>query len=522
MKAYTVFTLVVVLFFGCNPETNRSPETTENQPNILFLFADDFTYNAVHALGNEVIHTPNLDRLVQSGVSFTHAYNMGGWHGAICVASRSMIISGVSLWPALEVEKKWQSSNGAAVEGTWGKLMEAKGYHTYMTGKWHIQADVNRVFQNTKDIRPGGMPKDHWVGNDTIGSVLSDTYRRGDDLGKVLPLGYNRPLSPQDTAWSASDPVHGGYWEGGTHWSEVVKQNALQFLQQAGNHENPFFMYLAFNAPHDPRQAPKEYLDLYPLEDIPLPANWLPDYPYKDSIGNTPLLRDEALAPYPRTEFAVRTHIREYYAIISHLDQQIGEILDALEDSGQMDNTYIFFTGDHGLSVGQHGLLGKQSLFDHSIRVPLVMKGPGIPENTRIGADVYLQDIMATSLELAGIEKPPQVFFNSFLDLARGQRKEGHYQSIYGAYVNFQRMIRKDNFKLIVYPKIKKVLLFDLKNDPYETNDLSQDPQQADRIERLFNELIALQREMQDPLEISDIGSRISDISDLGSLRSDL
>ena len=267
-------------------------------------------------------------------------------------------------------------------------------------------------------------------------------------------------------------------------------------------------MYLAFNAPHDPRQAPQEFLDLYPVESIPLPPSWLPEYPFKDSIGNSALLRDEALAPYPRTEYAIRTHIREYYAIISHLDQQVGEILDALEASGKMDNTYIFFTGDHGLAVGRHGLLGKQSLFDHSIRVPLMVSGPNIRENAKVEADVYLQDIMATSLELADIEKPEQVFFNSFLDLATGQEQSGHYAEIYGAYVNFQRMIRKDGFKLLVYPKIEKVLLFDLANDPYEMNDLSENPEYTEKKHSLFNDLISLQAAMQDTLILPPLTSK--------------
>ena len=494
--------LSTILFFGCTPETNEGSKSSD-KPNIVFLFADDFSYHAVHAMGNQVIHTPNLDRLVRTGTSFTHAYNMGGWHGAICVASRSMIISGTSIWEAQEVERQWRESEGKSVESSWGKLMEEQGYHTYMTGKWHIQADVDEVFQTTKDVRPGGMPKDYWTGNPDIGSIIRKTYLEGGNLGDVLPLGYNRPLNEQDTAWSASDPTHGGYWEGGIHWSEVVKNDALDFIAQANDKENPFFMYLAFNAPHDPRQAPQEFLDLYPFEDIPLPENWLPEYPYKDSIGNTPLLRDEALAPYPRTPHAIKTQIKEDYAIISHLDQQIGEILDALEASGQMDNNSIYFTGDHGLAVGRHGLLGKQSLFDHSIRVPLMVTGPDIPEDSKVQADVYLQDIMATSLQLAGIEKPSQVFFNSFLDLVQGKQQKSHYPAIYGAYMDFQRMIRKDGYKLLVYPRVNKVLLFDMDNDPNEINDLSDDPEQAVRVKSLFADLIELQKEMKDPLSLN-------------------
>ncbi len=508
MKLAYCFSALIFFSWSCSQDsTNNS--TTNAAPNIVFLFADDFTFSAIHALGNQTVKTPNLDRLVRSGAAFTHAYNMGGWHGAICVASRSMIISGASLWPALDVQKRWTESDGKAVEATWAKVMEKAGYDTYMTGKWHVRAAVDASFQNTKNVRPGGMPPDYWIGNDTIGAILRKTYDSGGDLSEVLPMGYNRPVNEYDTSWSASDPTHGGFWEGGTHWSEVVKHTALDFIEQSNQSQNPFFMYLAFNAPHDPRQAPQEYLDMYPVDQIPLPASFLPEYPYKDSIGNTPLLRDEALAPYPRTVYAVKTHIREYYAIISHLDQQIGEILDALEATGKMDNTYIFFTGDHGLSVGRHGLIGKQSLFDHSIRVPLMITGPSIPANSKVHTDVYLQDIMATSLELAGIPKPDYVFFNSFLELARGETVEGSYPAVYGAYVDFQRMIRKDGFKLLVYPKIEKVLLFDLEQDPDEINNLSEQPQYQEKVQSMFNDLITLQKEMQDPLDLQPLRERL-------------
>ena len=182
-------------------------------------------------------------------------------------------------------------------------------------------------------------------------------------------------------------------------------------------------MYLAFNATHDPRQAPQRFLDMYPLDSIKVPENFLPEYPFKDDIGNNPALRDEALAPFPRTEYAVKVHRREYYALLSHMDEQIGIILNALEASGKMDNTYIFFSADHGLSVGHHGLIGKQSLFDHSVRVPMMVLGPNIPKGQRLEQEVYVQDIMATSLELAHIDKPDYVQFHSFLDIAQGERQ---------------------------------------------------------------------------------------------------
>ena len=272
----------------------------------------------------------------------------------------------------------------------------------------------------------------------------------------------------------------------------------------ASEEDQPFFMYLAFNAPHDPRQAPQSFLNLYPLDSVPLPENWLPEYPFKDSIGNTPLLRDEALAPFPRTPLAIKTHMREYYAIISHLDHQIGLILEALEAQGLAEDTYIFFTGDHGLSVGRHGLLGKQNLYDHSIRVPLIMTGPGIPSGKRVDAAVYLQDIMATSLEIAGVEIPEFVDFRSFWDLATGATSHQLWpEGMYGAYVDYQRMISKDSYKLLIYPPVGKVQLFDLKNDPQEMNNLAEVPEYKSKVDSLFQDLLKLQGQMEDELRLN-------------------
>jgi len=262
-------------------------------------------------------------------------------------------------------------------------------------------------------------------------------------------------------------------------------------------------MYLAFNAPHDPRQAPEEFLNQYQLQDISLPKSYIPEYPYRNYIGNGDDLRDEALAPFPRTKYAIKTHTREYYASISHLDAQIGLIINALKESGKLKDTYIFITSDHGLAMGRHGLLGKQNLYDHSIRVPLIIIGPDISKNKKIATDIYLQDVMATSLELANIEKPKYVDFNSFLKEARKPSNIHKYDAIYGAYLDLQRMIRKDKYKLLVYPEINKVLLFDLDNDPDEMYDISSNPKNSKLVKSMFEDLIQLQQEMEDPLDLT-------------------
>ncbi|WP_297798141.1 sulfatase-like hydrolase/transferase [uncultured Eudoraea sp.] len=471
------------------------------QPNIVFIFADDLTYTAINALGNKEIETPNIDRLVNSGTTFSHAYNMGAWNGAVCLASRAMMISGRSLWNADRFKQEWLLGRG--MDQTWGKLMENAGYDTYMTGKWHVDAKAERVFQNVVHVRPG-MPKDAW-NNDEMMENLGKIKGTNIPSSKFMPVGYNRPISESDSSWSAADPKYGGYWEGGKHWSEVLKDDALGFIKDTENSDKPFFMYLAFNAPHDPRQAPQEYLDKYPLEQISTPKSWLPEYPYKDGIGNGPDLRDEALAPFPRTQYAIKKHIQEYYALISHLDDQIGEILDGLEESGQMENTYVIFTADHGLAMGRHGLLGKQSQFDHSIRAPFIIMGPDITGAKINSADIYLQDAMATSLELAGVPKPEYLYFNSVMDLVKGDQDKSHYNGIYGAYVDLQRMIRKDGFKLIVYPNLEKFLLYDMNKDPEEMNDLSEVGAYHSKVNDLFIDLIILQEELNDTLDISHL-----------------
>ena len=149
-----------------------------------------------------------------------------------------------------------------------------------------------------------------------------------------------------------------------------------------------------------PRQAPKEIVDLYPSGRIQVPPNYLPEHPFDQGDHRG---RDEVLAPFPRTREAVQVHRSEYYAHVTFLDAQIGRILEALERSGKAASTYVILTADHGLAVGQHGLMGKQNLYDHSTRMPLLVAGPGIPRGKRVDAMVYQHSMFATTCELAGV-----------------------------------------------------------------------------------------------------------------------
>lgn len=449
-------------------------ELPAQRPNILFLFADDQCFETIRALGHTDIDTPHLDALVRRGTTFTHAYNMGSWTSAVCVASRTMLVTGRSLWDAHSV---YPATDRQRQEGLlWPQLLARGGYRTYFTGKWHIRTEAAQCFDVARNIR-GGMPKD-------------------------TPNAYNRPRADEPDTWSPYDRSLGGFWEGGKHWSEVAADDALDFLQDARRSGQPFFMYVAFNAPHDPRQSPKEYVDRYPLQRIAVPENFQAEYPYKDAIGCGHRLRDESLAPMPRTEHAVKVHRQEYYALITHLDAQIGRILEGLQASGAADNTWVFFTADHGLAVGHHGLLGKQNLYDHSVRVPLVVVGPGVSQNRRIDAPVYLQDVMPTTLELAGVEPPEHVFFHSLLPLLQGRQKASAYESVYGAYLDLQRSVTHDGWKLIAYPKAGVLRLYHVAADPLEMRDLASHPEHAPRVAALLQRLLRLQAELGDVLDL--------------------
>jgi choline-sulfatase len=445
------------------------------KPNIVFIFADDQCFDTINALGSEGIQTPNLDQLARRGTTFTHAFNMGSWSGAVCVASRTMLNSGRYVWNAHAIYA--QSEQERQQGRWWGEYLKAAGYRTYMTGKWHCKAEAGNSFDVVRDVRPG-MPQD-------------------------TKVGYNRPAADGSDPWSPSDPAFGGFWEGGTHWSEVVANHADDFCREASQREEPFFMYLAFNAPHDPRQSPAEYVERYPLDSVRVPANFQPQYPFAEAIGCGEGLRDERLAPFPRTRHAVQVHRQEYYALITHMDTMIGRILQSLRATGKADNTWIFFTADHGLAVGQHGLLGKQNMYDHSVRVPFMVVAPGVESGRKIDAPRYLQDVMPTTLELAGVDKPRHVEFHSLLPLLEGGQSP--YEVIYGCYLEKQRSIRTDRYKLIAYPESKTLRLYDIQSDPEEIHDLAGDTSMKSTVKQLFDRLARLQRDMHDDLDLSDL-----------------
>ncbi len=464
----------------------------QQKPNILFIYADDECFESIYG-DRDRVDTPNIDRLMDEGTSFMQAHNQGGWSAGVSVASRTMMATGSYLWRAAQMSPKSRfkvGGNNMPPEQPkyevvmkprpklWSELMRDSGYETFMTGKWHVDVNAKLVFDHLGHVR-AGMPTQH-----------KDCYARLFD-------------GVTEDKWSPSNPAYGGFWAGGKHWNEVVKEETVGFLDTAKQSDKPFFMYIAFNAPHDPRQSPQRYIDRYPTDEISIPESFCGGYPYADAIGMGKYLRDENVAPFPRNELSVQVNRQEYYALITYMDEKIGEILDHLEATGQADNTYVIFTSDHGIAIGDHGFMGKQNMYERSIRVPLIIKGPDVAQGKKINEFVYLQDIMPTALEIAGAEKPDHVDFHSLLPMATGKSRKSAYNYMYGAYLGVQRMVKSHDYKMIIYPNVDVVRLYDLRKDPNELNDLASNPKYKKRMLSLFEELKKLQSEVGDPLDVT-------------------
>lgn len=484
---FSLLTLVIVPMLWLSGPCAAAGATAGNisrKPNIIFILTDDQAPDTVASanlwgVDARMIRTPNMDKLAADGTRFSQAYNMGAWHGAVCVASRSMLNSGRFLWQAERGERE-KFSGMIRNRKFWSQRMKAAGYRTCMAGKWHVKAPLDKLFDSVTCPLPGYLEP---TGNQ-----------------------YLRPVEGKPDTWSPVDPANGGFWHDGKHWSERLADDAVGLIAGAAKDDAPFFLYLAFNAPHDPRQAPDEFIAMYPPARMAVPENFLPRNPHYANMNLGPegakAMRDESLAPFPRTTLAVRTHRAEYHACVSHLDAQIGRVLDALEQSGLAGNTHVILTSDQGLAVGRHGLMGKQNMYEHSVRVPFIIRGPGIPTGEVRDERIYMQDAMATVLDLAGANAA-DVDFHSLMPLLRHERGGPRHDAIYGAFTaNGQRMVIDGNHKMILYPAARTVLLFDLAKDPLELRDLSGEADSTPLQRRLFTRLRALQKQTGDTLDL--------------------
>jgi arylsulfatase A-like enzyme len=281
--------------------------------------------------------------------------------------------------------------------------------------------------------------------------------------------------------------------------------NIIQFIQQHAG-KKPLFLYMASHEPHDPQFATDAFYQMYQPENIPLPVNFLPFHPFNNGGRKAPP-RDEGTLPSPRTKADVTGKLARYYASISYWDEHVGRVVAALKKAGQFDNTIFAVAGDNGLSLGEHGLLGKQNLYEFGgMHVPLIFAGPGISKG-ETKALAYLYEVYPTLYDLAGIPVPAGLDAKSLATVIKGQQPKVR-DCLFTAYQDSQRSIRDDRWKLIRYPLIDKTQLFDLQADPHEMTDLAGKPESADKIKELTALLEKMRKEYGDINPLTGSNSR--------------
>ena len=466
----------------------------EKRPNFLFILVDDqapFDFKFYNP--DSTLDAPNLEKLAAGGMVIDRAYHMGGFVGAVCTPSRHMIMSGRTLWH-LPI----------------GPLANTHG--------------------------PPNLEKE------TIPAVFN---RAGYDTVRTCKQGNSYEAANKEFTVRRDASKRGGDAESGSAWHAEQVLDYLKTREETKD-ADPFFIYFGFSHPHDTRDGTPELLAKYgavnhadPATLPPanpkapaLPRNWLPDYPFHHGH---PELRDEVAVSgvwRNRDPVTIRNEMGRELACVENIDLQIGRVLERLEAMGELENTYIFYTSDHGIAIGRHALMGKQSLYEHSWRVPYLVKGPGIKAGTRADGNLYLLDTLATLCDLAGIPAPATNEGLSFKPVLTGERKTIR-DTLYGVYNGGtkpgMRSVRKGDWKLIQYDvlegQVRETQLFNLAENPDEfltehhdpavasltgvkpapnQRDLAEDPAHADKLAEMKALLLEEMRKHDDPWRMWD------------------
>lgn len=465
----------ITVFVACEKEAKR--------PNFLFVLVDDqspFDLNLYDS--TSILETPNIDRLAKGGMVFESARNMGSMNGAVCTPSRHMIMSGRTLWhlpPSAEFQK--QTDPNPIDDQTIGAVFNRAAYKTMRTcKKGNSYPGANKQF-----------------------TVVHDKTKRG------------------------------GSEESGSAWHSKQVLNYLT-ERESTKTSDPFFIYFGFSHPHDTRNGTPELLAKYGAvnhtdeNSLPpanpkqpeLQKNYLSAHPF---FHGHPNLRDEERVSgvwKNRDERSIRNELGREYACDENIDIQIGKVLKKLEEMGELENTYIIYTADHGIAIGRHGLVGKQNLYEHSWRVPFIVNGPGIKAGTRVEGNIYLLDVLPTLCDLAGIEIPKTVEGKSFKPVLDG-KKNSIRDVMYGVYCGGtkpgMRSVKKGDWKLIKYDVMDGVIhetqLFNLAENPneylpehgkigeMETN-LATNPKYADKLKEMEALLLEQMEANDDPYRL--------------------
>jgi len=469
--------------FGAEPE----------RPNFLFIIVDDQSpFDLKIYAPDSVLETPNIDALAARGMIFDGAYHMGSWSGAVCTPSRHMIMSGRTLW--------------------------------------HIPGKRRNNPRNPHLGNPQLVPPD--LASHTMAAVFK---RAGYDTMRTCKKGNSYEAANQKFTVRRDATKRGGTDETGSAWH--AKQ-VLDYLseREAADDSDPFLIYFGFSHPHDVRDGKPELLAKYgavnhkdknalPPADPrqpPLPPNYLPEHPFPHGH---PGLRDEVAVSgvwKRRDERTIRNELGRQFACNENIDIQIGRVIDQLEAMGELENTYVVYTADHGMAIGRHGLQGKQNLYDHTWRVPFIVSGPGIKPGSRVRGNIYLLDVLPTLCDLAGIDIPGTVEGISFQPVLAGQQ-ETVRDVLYGVYCGGTkpgiRCVQRGDWKLVKWDvldgKVRETQLFNLAENPFEflsehkraspwETNLADNPEFSQQRQELEALLWAEMQRLDDPYRLWD------------------
>ena len=467
---------------GIKAQTNLGDG--DRPANVLFIIIDDASVRSVGASGGEFAQTPNIDALAARGVVVENAYHMGAFSGAICTVSRAMILTGRTVWSITPGKSGYGGTANLQTDDVlMPELFRSRGYQTFGTGKWHNgNTALMRCFERAEAIAGGMLPynaKDH-------GGAKNPAIDLGHRNPKVrrFDAEQNKLVSYQAQGWS----------------TDVYFDCAEKFLQEQRDDDKPFFMYLSTSAPHDPRHVAAEYLKPFVDADIPLHRNHLEVHPFDSGDMK---VRDEMVYPAPHDAEQVQREFAIYLAMVAHIDARIGRLLALLEKQGELENTLIVFTSDHGLSMGEKGLMGKQNLYEASWRVPMIVSGPTVPQAKRVQGFAYLHGIYPTLCDLLGMPTPEHAKEFSFAKML--QENSAGQEQVVGVYTpnasskRGVRSIRQGRWKLIHYLHNRKLQLFDLQSDPWELENLADDSAHAETVKKLAASLTTWMENNNDP-----------------------
>jgi choline-sulfatase len=415
------------------------------RPNLLIIMADEHAPQFSGPYGHPIVKTPNLDRLAAEGVVFEHAY----CNSPLCVPSRMSFMTGRYVHHI----GAWDNTSALSSDTvTWAHLVRAAGYDAVLAGK------------------------QHFVGPDQLHGFRAQ-------LARDLHAEHDHPIFD----WSEGTRVAPQPWPalakagpGTTIEIEVddqVEAAALAYLRDAARRRQPWALNVSFIAPHFPLIVPQRYWDLYSLDQIDLPH-----------IPPGHLARQHPVYQRMRAMFGMVEFPEEltrrgragYYGLITYLDEKVGRLLDALEETGQRENTLVIYTADHGEMAGEHGMWRKSNFYDYASRVPLQLSWPGhLPAGRRVRQVVSLVDLVAALVEVAGAPRGIPLDGDSLLPLARGEavdwKDEAFAEYLAHGVARPMAMLRRGRFKLN-YSLDDPPELYDLHDDPGEFHDLAGEP----------------------------------------------